>query len=151
MQIEVDDLSRGAVRGLLAEHLADMRAASPPQSVHALDLTGLTDPAVTVWTLWDDGSVLGCAALKELSPVEGEIKSMRTSAQARGRGIATRLLMHLLEDARRRSYRRLFAETGSQEFFAPARRLYVRNGFSACPPFGAYTSDVNSTYFSLTL
>jgi hypothetical protein len=66
MHIEVDDLSREAVHALLAEHLADMPATSPPDSVHALDLTGLAHPAVTLWTVWDQGFVLGCAALKEL-------------------------------------------------------------------------------------
>ncbi len=151
MEIESDDLSRGAVHNLLAEHLADMQATSPPGSVHALDLTGLTDPAVTVWTLWNDEAVLGCAALKELSTVDGEIKSMRTATAARGRGVATRLLTHLIDEARRRGYERLSLETGSQDFFAPARRLYRRHGFVGCPPFGNYVSDPNSTYLTLTL
>ncbi len=141
MDIETDDLSRDAVHQLLAEHLADMHATSPPGSVHALDLTGLTDPAVTVWTLWNDAAVLGCAALKELSIVEGEIKSMRTSTAARGRGVATRLLTHVIGEARRRGYERLSLETGSQDFFALARRLYRRHGFVACPPFGTYVAD----------
>ena len=151
MEIERDDLSRDAVHNLLAEHLADMHATSPRGSVHALDLTGLTDPAVTVWTLWNDAAVLGCAALKELSTVDGEIKSMRTSTAARGRGVATRLLTHLIDEARRRGYERLSLETGSQDFFAPARQLYRRHGFVAFPTFGNYVSDPNSTYLTLTL
>jgi putative acetyltransferase len=150
-RIEVDDLSRDAVCALLAEHLADMHATSPPESVHALDVTGLTGPDVTVWTLWDGATVLGCAALRELAPDEGEIKSMRTSAAARGRGVATRLLEHVLAEARRRGYARLHLETGTQEFFAPARRLYERHGFTSCPPFGDYTDDPNSAYFTLAL
>lgn len=151
MRIDVDDLSRDAVRALLAEHLADMHATSPPESVHALDLTALLDPAVTVWTLWDEGSVLGCAALKELSPTEGEVKSMRTAAAERGRGVATRLLTHLLGQARTRSYERVSLETGSQDFFAPARRLYARHGFRPCPPFGEYLADPNSVFLTLAL
>lgn len=151
MRIEIDDLSRAAVRSLLAEHLTDMHATSPSESVHALDVTALTDPTVTVWTLWDDGTVLGCAALKQLSPVDGEIKSMRTSAAARRRGVATRLLSHLLDEARHRGYRRVSLETGTQDFFAPARRLYASHGFLPSPPFGEYTSDPNSTYFTLAL
>lgn len=128
-----------------------MYATSSPESVHALDVTGLVDPAVTVWTLWDDERVLGCAALRELSPVEGEIKSMRTAPVARGQGVATRLLGHLLAAARQRGYERVSLETGSQEFFAPARRLYARHGFVGCPPFGDYRPDPNSTFLSLTL
>ena len=151
MHIEVDDLTRDPVRALLADHLTDMFATSPPESVHALDLSGLTDPAVTVWTLWDGPTVLGCAALKELPGGEGEIKSMRTAAVARGRGVATRLLEHLLAEARRRGYGRLSLETGTQEFFAPARRLYARYGFVPCSPFGDYGVDPNSAYYTLAL
>lgn len=151
LHIEVDDLSRHAVRALLAKHLVDMYATSPPGSVHALDLTGLSDPAVTAWTIWDGETLLGCAALKELTVVEGEIKSMRTSAVARGRGVAARLLAHVLDEARQREYVRVSLETGSEDFFAPARRLYMRHGFVACPPFGDYTADPNSNFFALAL
>ena len=149
--IEVDDLSREAVHGLLAEHLADMRATSPPESVHALDLPGLRDPSVTVWTLWDEETVLGTVALRELSPAEGEIKSMRTAAEARGRGVATRLLARLVDEARARGYVRLSLETGVEDFFAPARRLYTEHGFTECPPFGDYGNDPNSIFFTLSL
>lgn len=151
MHIDTDDLTREPVRALLADHMVDMVATSPPESVHALDLTGLTDPAVTVWTLWDGPTVLGCAALKALPGGEGEIKSMRTAATARGRGVATRLLEHLLAEARRRGYVRLSLETGTQEFFAPARRLYTRYGFVPCGPFGDYAVDPNSAYYALAL
>lgn len=151
MQIEVDDLSRDTVHALIAEHLVDMYATSPLESVHALDLTDLTEPAMTVWTLWDDGTVVGCAALKKLTADEGEIKSMRTSAAARGRGVATRLLEHVLQEARRRGYVRVSLETGPQDFFAPARRLYARHGFVDCPPFGDYALDPYSVYLTLAL
>jgi len=149
--IRVDDLTHPAVHALLGEHLADMHATSPAESVHALDLAGLRDPAVTVWTAWDGDVVLGCAALKELDPAHGEVKSMRTTAAARGRGVATDLLRHLVDQARARGYRRLSLETGSQDFFAPARRLYTRHGFVACPPFADYTDDPNSTYLTREL
>ena len=151
MDLRVDDLTSGQVRALLAEHLDDMRATSPPGSVHALDVTGLTHPTVTVWTLWDEQVVLGCAALKELTPVHGELKSMRTATAARGRGVATRLLRHVISQARGRGYRRLSLETGSQEFFAPARRLYLRHGFVGCSPFGDYLPDPHSAFLTLTL
>ena len=151
MHIEVDDLTRPAVHALLAEHLADMHATSPADSVHALDLTGLRDPAVTMWTGWDGGEVLGCAAVKELDPAHGELKSMRTTAAARGRGVATALLEHLVAEARARGYRRLSLETGSQDFFASARQLYARHGFTGCPPFAGYREDPNSCYLTRDL
>lgn len=151
LRIETDDLSRPAVHALLAEHLADMHATSPPESVHALDLAGLSDPRVTVWTLWDGADVLGCAALAELTPAHGEIKSMRTSARARRRGVATRLLTAVIDEAWRRGYRRLSLETGTQPFFEAAHRLYERHGFVPCGPFGDYLPDLHSRYYTKQL
>nr|WP_329955166.1 GNAT family N-acetyltransferase [Rhodococcus fascians] len=151
MRIEVDDLSRPEVRALLTEHLTDMHATSPAESVHALDLSGLSGPDVTVWTAWAVDALLGIVAVKELSPDHGELKSMRTSAAARGRGVASSLLVHVLDYARRRGYGRVSLETGTQDYFAAARRLYVRHGFVECPPFGGYVLDPSSTFYSLSL
>lgn len=151
MHIELDDLTRPEVHALLADHLADMHATSPAESVHALDLTGLRGPDVTMWTLWDNGALLGCAALRELSTDAGEIKSMRTVAESRGRGLGRLLLEHLIAEAQQRGYRRLSLETGAEDFFAPARRLYERHGFIECPPFGDYTLDPHSVYMTREL
>ena len=151
MGIAVDDPARGEVVALLADHLADMHATSPAESVHALDVSGLLDPAVTFWTARRDGAVLGCAALKELSRDHGEVKSMRTTAAARGVGIGTALVRHVIDEARARGYARLSLETGSQDFFAPARRLYARHGFLECGPFGDYRLDPHSVFFTREL
>jgi putative acetyltransferase len=151
VQIAIDDPARADVSALLAEHLADMHATSPPESVHALDVSALQAPAVTFWTARRDGVLLGCGALKELDPAHGEVKSMRTTSAARGTGVGTALLLHLLAEARTRGYTRLSLETGTQDYFAPAHRLYLRHGFASCGPFGDYTDDPNSAYFTLTL
>ncbi len=146
-----DTPEREDVQQLLGEHLADMYATSPPESVHALDPAALAGPGISFWTAREGSRLLGCAALKHLAPGEAEIKSMRTAAAARGRGVASTLLSHLLAEARHSGYRRLFLETGSQEFFAPARRLYQRHGFTDCPPFAGYAPDPNSVFMSLLL
>ena len=151
IRIERDNPCRADVQELLSEHLADMFATSPAESVHALEPAALSGPAITFWSAREDSEVLGCGALKLLEPGQGEIKSMRTSAHARGRGIATLLLTHILADARRSGYVRLYLETGTQDFFAPARRLYQRHGFDFCPPFGDYAEDPNSVYMTLAL
>lgn len=151
MHVERDDLTRPEVHDLLADHLADMHATSPAESVHALDLSGLRRPDVTMWTLWDDDELLGCAALRELSPDAGEIKSMRTVAESRGRGLGRLLLEHVIAEARSRGYHRLNLETGAEDFFAPARRLYERHGFIECPPFGDYRLDPNSVFMTREL
>ena len=140
------------VRRLLDEHLADMFATSPAESVHALDHGALAGPDITFWTARDDGGVLlGCGALKDLGTDEGEIKSMRTARPARGRGIAALILGRILDEAGQRGYHRLLLETGSQEFFAPARRLYARHGFVPCPPFAGYQPDPNSVFMARSL
>ncbi|GAA3673146.1 GNAT family N-acetyltransferase [Lentzea roselyniae] len=151
LTIEPDDLTRQPVRDLISEHLADMYATSPAESVHALSHADLREPGVSFWTSWSEGVLLGCAALKELSPIEGEIKTMRTRPEARGRGVAAHMLAFLIEESRRRGYRRISLETGSQDFFAPARRLYARHGFVSCPPFADYRPDPTSVFMTLRL
>ncbi|OJF16015.1 GNAT family N-acetyltransferase [Couchioplanes caeruleus] len=151
LRIERDDLAREQVRQLIAEHLADMHATSPAESVHALDHGGLRADGVSFWTVWDGAELLGCGALKELDPSAGEIKAMRTRPEARGRGVAAHLLAFLIDEARTRGYHSVSLETGTQDFFAPARRLYGRHGFVPCPPFADYTRDPNSTYLTLRL
>ena len=156
ISIDRDDPARQDVHQLLSDHLADMFATSPAESVHALDHSALTAPSITFWTAREEGALLACGALKLLdsppgSPGHGEIKSMRTATGARGRGVATLMLRHILDDARTRNLERVFLETGTEDYFAPARRLYLRNGFTECPPFAGYTLDPNSVFMELRL
>jgi putative acetyltransferase len=151
MDIRLDDLAGGEIRALLAEHLQAMHELSPPESVHALDVTAPLSPEITFWTAWSDGDLLGCGALKELTPAHGEIKSMRTAAAHRRKGVARAMLEHIIAEARRRSYARLSLETGSMAAFAPARRLYESFGFTCCSPFGDYREDPNSVFLTRTL
>jgi putative acetyltransferase len=150
MKIQIDDLRGEDVAKLLQAHLDDMYLHSPPESVHALDLDALRRPEITFWAVRDeDGALMGCGALKHLDDAHGEIKSMRTAPAYRGKGVATRLMRHMLEEARRRGYRRLSLETGSMEFFEPARELYRRFGFELCGPFAEYVEDPYSMFMTL--
>jgi putative acetyltransferase len=151
MQIELDNLSRHEVHALLREHLANMHELSPPESVHALDLTKLRAPDITFWTIWDCSLLLGCGALKELTPTHGEVKSMRTPNDLRRRGAGRAILAHIVAEARSRGYRRLSLETGSMQAFEPAQRLYQSFGFTFCGPFADYKADPNSAFMSLEL
>lgn len=151
MRIEQDDLTRPEVHALLAEHLANMYELSPPESVHALDLERLRAPGITFWTVWDGAQLVGCGALKELSPTHGEVKSMRTPRSLRRRGAGRAVLAHILAEARSRGYRRLSLETGSQEAFKPAQALYASVGFRPCGPFADYREDPNSVFMTLEL
>ena len=151
MHIELDDLSRPEIAELLKEHLASMFVHSPPESVHALPIEGLRSPDITFWSVWENGELLGCGALKELDPRHGEIKSMRTGCRHRRRGVARAILDTIMNEAAHRGYERLSLETGSPDFFAPARRLYASYGFTECEPFGDYILDSNSIFMTRLL
>jgi putative acetyltransferase len=112
--------------------------------VHALPIEELRKPEITFWTVWENGELLGCGALKELDAQRGEIKSMRTAARHLKRGVARMLLRHIVDEVTRRGYRRLSLETGSMAAFEPARQLYARHGFGVCEPFANYVKDPNS-------
>jgi putative acetyltransferase len=149
--IRQDDLRGPEIAELLRVHLASARKHSPPESVHALDFEALRAPEITFWTLWDGPDLLGCGALKELDPSHGEIKSMHTAEACRRRGVAARILAHIIGEARSRGYRRLSLETGSPAAFAPARALYARFGFVICGPFANYREDPYSVFMTLDL
>ncbi len=151
MNIRLDDLSEPAVQALLTEHLESMYQLSPPESVHALDIEALRRPEITFWTAWVGNELLGCGALKELDQFHGEVKSMRTSLVHRRKGVARKILTHIIEEARKRSYVRLSLETGSAQAFEPARRLYESFGFTYCAPFADYIEDPNSVFMTLAL
>ena len=151
MKIETDDLTRPEIQALLNEHLQNMYELSPPESVHALDLDKLRQPGITFWSAWDGPLLLGCGALKELSARHGEVKSMRTPAAIRRRGAGRAILAHVIGVARSRGYERLSLETGSQEAFQPAQKLYESVGFTRCGPFEGYVEDPNSVFMMLRL
>ena len=151
MEIRIDDLSGSKIAELLQEHLSNMAENSPPESVHALNIEQLRQPDITFWSAWSDDILLGCGALKELDSQHGEIKSMRTVSRHRRKGVAARLLEHILEEARRRNYKRVSLETGSMGAFAPAHNLYARFGFVECGPFADYVEDPNSIFMTKEL
>jgi putative acetyltransferase len=151
VQIRVDDLRGAQIIRLLEEHLRNMHEITPAESVHALDLSGLRRPEVTMWSAWEGAELLGCGALKQLDLEQGELKSMRTARAHLRRGVASGILRVMLAEAKRRDYRRLSLETGSMAAFEPARSLYSRFGFQPCGPFADYTDDPNSYFMTLEL
>ena len=151
MLIRRDDLSGAQIRALLAEHLRNMHELSPPESVHALDISALGQPDVTFWTVWSGTELLGCGALRELTPEHGEVKSMRTAQRHRRRGVGRAMLEHIIREARMRAYERLSLETGSMKAFEPAQKLYERYGFTYCAPFAEYVEDPNSVFMTKRL
>jgi putative acetyltransferase len=149
--IAPDDPTAGDVRALLTQHLNFAHANGPPESVHALDVSGLLDPSVSFYSLRDGGELLAVGALRELGDGHAEIKSMHTAQAARGRGLGRAMLTHLLAEARSRGARRVSLETGTVAAFAPARALYTSAGFRPCGPFGDYQPMHTSTFMTLEL
>jgi putative acetyltransferase len=149
--MRVDDLSGQAIRALIARHLSGMHEHSPPESVHALDVEKLKDPAVTFWSAWIGGEIAGCGALKRLDGERGEIKSMRVADKFLGKGVGRAILEHIVAEARKQGLQSLWLETGSAEAFRPALALYASTGFKRCGPFDGYADDPFSVFMTRKL
>ena len=150
-EIREGGLDDARVVALLRTHLDAMHAQSPPESTHALDLSGLRDPSVAFFSAWDAETLLAVGALKRLDASHGEIKSMHTAAAARGRGVGRAMLAHIEAHGRRCGLKRLSLETGTLAAFAPARALYLASGYQECPPFSTYTEDPYSVFMTKAL
>jgi len=148
IDIRPDDLTGSETLALIGAHLAGMSELSPPESVHALDVRGLQDPAVSFWSAWVDGTLAGIGALKTIDAARGEIKSMRVDDAFLGRGIGRAILRHIVREARSRGMWSLWLETGSTDEFLPARRLYASEGFVECGPFPPYVLDPYSVFMT---
>ena len=152
VQIDATSPHADDVAALLTEHLTEMLVTSPPESVHALPHDALAAADVLlVAARTSDDHLLGIGALKDHGDGLGELKAMRTAGAARGHGVGAAILLHLLDLARERGMARVALETGSQDHFAPARRLYARHGFTECGPFADYRLDPCSVFMTLDL
>ncbi len=153
--VKRDDASSAQVVELLESHLIAMQALTPPESVHALDLSAYRSPGLYLWTAWIDDQLVGCGALQNLGQQQdeylGEIKSMRTRAKFARNGVAKAVLCTILEYAAQIGMQRVSLETGVTEHFAAAHAFYEGNGFKKTSPFGNYTNDPHSVYYTIEL
>ena len=139
------------VNELLKKHFIELRAASPEGSAHVLDIPGLKIPSIKFWSLWEEDQLIGCGALKFLDENHGEFKSIRINDNFRGKGYGIKIINHLIREAKTLNIKRISIETGSGDFFAPARKLFDNCGFKPCPPFADYKEDINSLYLTKLL
>lgn len=151
MIIRAGGLDDPQVIALLELHAREMSDHSPPGTCHFLDLSGLKTPDITFLSAWDGDTLLGVGALKQLDPLTGEVKSMRASPAARGRGVGFAILDHIVRLARERGYTALKLETGTGPLFAAAHALYRRYGFVPCPPFADYIETDFNRFYALDL
>ena len=151
MKIQIDNLESVEVKKLLQAHHNDMLKHSPPESVHALDLSSLKAPDVIFWTAWINGELAGCGALKKLNNKHAELKSMRTSQNFLRKGVAAKLLTHMLEVAKTQSFEKISLETGTMKAFLPAQQFYKSFGFQECKPFSNYQEDPYSMFLTKSI
>ena len=139
------------VHELLIKHFIELRSVSPEGSAHVLDIAGLKDPSIKFWSLWEESDLMGSGALKFLDAEHGEFKSIRVNDKFKNKGYSLKILNHLISEAKKLNIKRLSLETGSGEFFMPARKLFVKFGFKVCEPFSHYKDDINSVYMSMLI
>jgi putative acetyltransferase len=148
IEFRVDDLSGAETQALVARHLRGMHETSPPESVHAFDLSKLRQPGVTFWSAWAGGEIAGMGALKRIDARRGEVKSMRVADRFLGKGVGRAMLGHIIAEAKRMGVTSLWLETGSAPAFEPALKLYESAGFTRCGPFEAYVEDPFSVFMT---
>lgn len=151
LRIEKGGLDNEQVIAMLRFHFETNISVTPKGSAHVFDLSRLKEPDISFWSAWEGDTLMGVGALKRMSESEGEIKSMHTLKTARRSGVGSAILMHLISEAKRAGLSVLYLETGSFDFFAPARALYTRHGFRECEPFAGYKPDANSTFMMLKI
>ena len=147
----VGNFDNPEVHELLVKHFVELRSVSPEGSTHVLDISGLKNPAIKFWSLWNDDQLMGCGALKFLNKSHGEFKSIRVNDKSRNKGNGIRIVNYLINEAKKLNIKRLSLETGAGDFFLPARRLFLTCNFRVCGPFSHYVDDVNSVYMDLLI
>ena len=136
---------------LLNKHFIELRSVSPEGSAHVLDIEGLKDKNIKFWSLWEDNLLMGCGALKFLNKEHGEFKSIRVEDRFRKKDNGIKILKHLIFEAKKLNIKRISVETGTGDFFTPARKLFNKCGFKLCKPFAHYKEDPNSCYMSMLI
>ena len=139
------------VHEFLINHFIELRSVSPKGSAHVLDIAGLKDPSIKFWSLWEESDLMGSGALKFLDKEHGEFKSIRVSDNFRGKGNGTKVINHLINEAKKLNIKRLSLETGAGNFFLTARKLFTKCGFEPCEPFSHYKKDINSIYMTMLI
>jgi putative acetyltransferase len=104
-----------------------------------IELDGLpgvyTRPKGRLATANVSGRAVGCVALRPLDADACEFKRLFVRDEARGKGVAARLLSWLVEEARAEGYSRMLADTLPP--MTAALHLYKKFGFKRVGPYSA--------------
>jgi len=99
--------------------------------------------------LYETGVPVACGAIKEYDKETMEVKRMYTSADSRGKGHATKVLLELESWAKELGYKKCVLETGLRQ--PDAIRLYEKNDYHLIPNYGQYIGVENSRCFQKEL
>ena len=139
------------VNELLVNHFIELSSVSPVGRGHVLDIPGLKNPSIKFWSLWENEELIGCGALKFLDKEHGELKSIRVADQFRRKGNGIKVINHLIDEAKKLHIKKISLETGTGNFFEPARKLFYKCGFKPCEPFAQYKKDLDACYMNLLI
>ena len=139
------------VNELLINHFIELSSVSPVDRGHVLDIPGLKNPRIKFWSLWENDELIGCGALKFLDKEHGELKSIRVADRFRRKGNGIKVINHLIDEAKKLNIKKISLETGTGNFFVPARKLFDKCGFKICEPFAHYKKDLDAYYMSLLI
>ena len=102
-----------------------------------------------VVALNEDGTPVGCGAIKEYSHDTMEVKRMYVPVGERGKGIASKILSMLEDWSRELNFSKCILETGKKQH--EAIELYKKCGYSIISNFGQYEHADNSICFEKIL
>ena len=145
------NFNKPEVNKLLISHFIELSSVSPVDRGHVLDIPGLKNPSIKFWSLWENDQLIGCGALKFLDKEHGELKSIRVADSFRRKGNGFKVINHLISEAKKLNIKKISLETGTGNFFTPARKLFDKCGFKVCKPFAHYKKDPDACYMSLLL
>ena len=139
------------VNELLINHFIELSSVSPVNRGHVLDIPSLKNPSIKFWSLWENDELIGFGALKFLDKEHGELKSIRVADRFRRKGNGIKVINHLIDEAKKLNIKKISLETGTGNFFGPARKLFHKCGFKPCEPFAQYKKDLDAYYMSLLI
>lgn len=148
MVVEKGDPRDVQATALLRQSHALMQELFDPEENHFLSVDALCSPDIRFFVARDGNVTLGTGALA-LRARYGEVKSMFTAPEGRGRGVAGAILDRIEAEARAEGLPALRLETGDK--LEAAHRLYRGRGFVECGPFGDYTANSSSLFMEKRL
>jgi len=145
------NFNKPEVNKLLISHFIELSSVSPVDRGHVLDIPGLKNPSIKFWSLWENDQLIGCGALKFLDKIHGELKSIRVADSFRRKANGFKVINHLINEDKELNIKKISLETGTENFFGPARKLFHKCGFKPCEPFAQYKKDLDACYMSLLI